>query len=113
MAMEKEDQGAKRSVAHPRLFGSAPEQTVRHCAMSVLRWLVAKRETTTGFFVELTDYGWSVRTGTERLGLFVTQQQALRDVKKRREVLTARGHDSTLVVTGSELSSVAGSRSRS
>ena len=61
-----------------------------------------------GFFVELTDYGWSVRAGTERLGLFVTQRQALKDVKKRRDELTAKGQKSTLVVTGGELSQPTG-----
>jgi len=76
--------------------------------MVVLRWLVAKRATTTGFFVELTDYGWSVRAGTERLGLFITQRQALKDVKKRRDELAAKGQNSTLIVTGSESSQSAG-----
>ena len=63
--------------------------------------------TTTGFFVELTD-GWSVRAGAERLGLFVTQRQALKDVKKRRNDLTAKGQNSTLVVTGDEMSQPTG-----
>ena len=76
--------------------------------MAVLRWLVAKRATATGFFVELTDYGWSVRAGTVRLGLFVTQRQALKDVKTRRDELTAKGQKSTLVVTGDELSQPTG-----
>jgi len=74
----------------------------------VLRWLVAKRATTTGFFVELTDYGWTVRAGTVRLGLFMTQRHALKDVKKRRDELTAKGQNSTLVVTGNEMSQPTG-----
>jgi hypothetical protein len=57
---------------------------------------------TTNFFVEPTDYGWSVRSGSKNVGLFVTQSQALNDVKKRRAKLAAMGHDSTLSVTGSD-----------
>lgn len=63
---------------------------------------VAKRATTTTFVVEHTNYGWSVGAGTERMGLFVTQRQALDEVKKRRAELSAQGRHSTLVVTGSE-----------
>jgi hypothetical protein len=54
------------------------------------------------FFVEPTDYGWSVREGSTRVGLFVTQGHALTDVRKRRAKLRAIGHESTLSVTGSE-----------
>jgi hypothetical protein len=36
------------------------------------------------------------------MGLFVTQRQALDEVKKRRAELAAKGQRSTLVVTGSE-----------
>jgi hypothetical protein len=68
--------------------------------MLILR--VAKRATTTTFVVEHTNYGWSVGAGAERVGLFVTQRQALDEVKKRRAELTAKGQRSTLVVTGSE-----------
>jgi hypothetical protein len=63
---------------------------------------VAKRATTTTFVVEHTNYGWSVGAGSERMGLFVTQRQALDEVKKRRAELAAKGQRSTLVVTGSE-----------
>jgi hypothetical protein len=63
---------------------------------------VAKRATTTTFVVEHTNYGWSVGAGTERMGLFVTQRQALDEVKKRRAELAAKGQRSALVVTGSE-----------
>ena len=52
---------------------------------------VAKRATMTTFVVERTNYGWSVGAGTERIGLFVTQRQALDGVKKRRVELTAKG----------------------
>jgi hypothetical protein len=63
---------------------------------------MAKQAPTMTFLVEHTEYGWSVGAGDERLGLFVTQQQALNDVKKRRATLTAKGRRSTIVVTGHE-----------
>jgi hypothetical protein len=78
----------------------------------VLCWLMAKQATTTTFLVELTNYGWSVGAGDERLGLFVTQQQALNDVKKRRARLTAKGQRSTVLVTGHELASPSGRGAR-
>ena len=55
------------------------------------------------FFVEPTQYGWSVRIGTEQVGLFLTQRQALQDVKRRRADLEHKGQHSTLVVTGKDL----------
>jgi hypothetical protein len=36
------------------------------------------------------------------MGLFVTQRQALEDVKKRRAALAAKGQRSTVIITGSE-----------
>jgi len=47
-----------------------------------------------GHFIALlgTNHGWSVSAEGERLGLFVTQRQALDDVKKRRARLTASLH---------------------
>jgi hypothetical protein len=63
---------------------------------------VAKRVTITTFVVEPTNYGWSVRVGTERMGLFLTQRQALEEVKKRRAELAAKRQRSTIIVTGSE-----------
>jgi len=47
------------------------------------------------------------------MGLFVTQRQALDEVKKRRAALTARGQRSTVVVTGSEPVSSAGRSAQS
>ena len=70
---------------------------------------MAKRATTTTFVVEHTDYGWSVGTGTERMGLFVTQRQALDEVKKRRAELAAKGHGSSVIVGSGPVT--AGSRS--
>jgi hypothetical protein len=61
---------------------------------------VAKRQAETVFSVDLSQYGWCVSEGAKRLGLFVTQKQALNDVKLRRAALTARGLRSTVVVTG-------------
>jgi hypothetical protein len=69
---------------------------------------MAKQAITTTFLVELTNYGWSVGAGDERLGLFVTRQQALNEVKKRRARLTAKGQRSTVLVTGHELASPSG-----
>jgi hypothetical protein len=61
----------------------------------------------------LADQGTDLRTmsvgaGDERLGLFVTRQQALNEVKKRRARLTAEGQRSTVLVTGHELASPSG-----
>ena len=69
---------------------------------------MAKLAPTMTFLVEHTEYGWSVGAGDERLGLFVTQQQALNDVKKRRAKLTAKGRRSTLVVKGYEFAPTSG-----
>ena len=74
----------------------------------MLYFFMAKQAITTTFLVELTNYGWSVGAGDERLGLFVTQQQALNDVKKRRARLTANGQRSAVLVTGHELASPSG-----
>jgi hypothetical protein len=65
--------------------------------------MVKQTAATMTFLIEHTEYGWSVGAGDERLGLFMTQQQALNDVKKRRAKLTAKGRRSTVVVTGYEL----------
>jgi hypothetical protein len=62
------------------------------------------------FVVERTVYGWSVGAGSEKLGLFVTQQQALADVKKRRALLASKGGRSTLLVTGQETAQELGRR---
>jgi len=75
-------------------------------------WRVTKRAITTTFVVEHTNYGWSVGVGSERMGLFVTQRQALDEVKRRRTELTAKGQRSTLVVTGSEPVSIGNRTSR-
>jgi hypothetical protein len=73
---------------------------------------MAKQTTSMTFLVEYTEYGWSVGAGDERLGLFMTQQQALNDVKKRRAKLTANGRRSTVVVTGQELAPTSGRSTR-
>ena len=78
----------------------------------VLDWFMAKQAITTTFLVELTNYGWSVGAGDERLGLFVTQQQAINDVKKRRAKLTSKGQRSTVLVTAHELASTSGRGAR-
>jgi hypothetical protein len=73
---------------------------------------MVKQTATMTFLVEYTEYGWSVGAGDKRLGLFLTQQQALNDVKKRRAKLTANGMRSTVVVTGHELASPSGRGAR-
>ena len=53
---------------------------------------MAKQAINTTFLVELTNYGWSVGAGDERLGLFV-DATGMNDVKKRRaKSLTSRGN---------------------
>ena len=73
---------------------------------------MAKQAINTTFLVELTNYGWSVGAGDERLGLFVTQQQALNDVKKRRAKLTSKGQRSAVLVTAHDLASTGGRGAR-
>jgi hypothetical protein len=72
----------------------------------LLCWLVIKAQVTTIFSVEPTAYGWSVSDGAMRLGLFLSQRQALDDVKKRRAALKAKGLASSLEVTGKETEGV-------
>jgi hypothetical protein len=69
---------------------------------------MVKQTATMSFLVQYTEYGWFVGAGDKRLGSFLTQQQALNDVKKRRAKLTANGKRSTVVVTGHELASLSG-----
>jgi hypothetical protein len=68
---------------------------------TVLRLCVSKRAPSI-FVVEQTDYGWSVGIGSTRMGLFVTQRQALDEVKRRRAELTAKGQTSTVLIRGSD-----------
>jgi hypothetical protein len=63
------------------------------------------------FFVEPTDHGWSVRAGGERVGLFISQRQAVNDAEKRRAELSAMGRESTLTVTGSDANRLLNGRS--
>jgi hypothetical protein len=63
---------------------------------------VIKAPVTTIFSVEPTEYGWSVSDGAKRLGLFVSQQQAIDDVRKRRAGLKAKGLASSVEVTAKE-----------
>lgn len=64
---------------------------------------MVNREISTSFLVEPTEYGWSVCAGNRRVGLFITQRQALADVKRLRRELRASGKRSTLIVRGSDL----------
>jgi len=74
----------------------------RRSASFLISFIVVKTLVTTIFSVEPTDYGWSVSDGAMRLGLFVSQRQALDDVRKRRAVLKAEGCASAVEVTGEE-----------
>jgi hypothetical protein len=65
--------------------------------------VVVKAQEITTFFVEPTQYGWSVRDGAKRLGLFVSQRQAIDDVRKRQAALKAKGRASSVEVTGEEV----------
>jgi hypothetical protein len=73
---------------------------------------MVNRAISTSFLVEPTEYGWSVSAGTRRVGLFITQRQALTDVNRRRGELSARGKRSTLVVKGAGLPPPPGAHAR-
>ena len=79
----------------------------------MLRCVVVKAQVTTVFSVEPTEYGWSVRDGAERLGLFVSQRQALADAKKRQRALKEEGRPSSVEVTGIETEDARGRTARS
>ena len=66
-------------------------------------WVVDKTPVTTIFSVEPTQ---SVSDGATRLGLFVSQRQALDDVRKRQVALKAKGRASSVAVTGKETDGV-------
>ena len=70
----------------------------RFQACVLVRCAVIKTQTATIFTVEPTAYGWSVTSGIQRLGLFVTQQQAVNHVRKCRAELKAKGLKSEVVV---------------
>ena len=59
---------------------------------------MVKTQIATIFTVEPTVYGWTVTSGVQRLGLFVTQQQAVNHARKCRAELKARGLKSEVVV---------------
>lgn len=63
---------------------------------------MAKKSHITHFTVESTEYGWSVRVGASRLGLFVSQKHAIADVKARQKGLRAQGGKSEVTVIGEE-----------
>ena len=67
---------------------------------------MVKAQIPTIFSVEPTEYGWSVSDGAVRLGLFVSQRQALDDVRKRRAAVKAKRLSSSLEVTGQETDGV-------
>ena len=95
----------RRTPRRPLFAPSGPlsrKKASAPLASAVLPFIVTKRAPR-AFIVERTAYGWSVKAGAERLGLFVTQRQALTDVGRRRAELKASGQTTTLVVaSGSE-----------
>ena len=64
---------------------------------------MSKKSQVTRFVIESTEYGWAVRVGAARLGLFVTQKHAIADVKARQKQLRTEGSKSELSVIGEEL----------
>ena len=72
--------------------------SARFWARFLVGCAVVKTQTATIFTVEPTAYGWSVTSGVQRLGLFVTQQQAVNHVRKCRAELKAQGLKSEVVV---------------
>jgi len=67
---------------------------------------VGKAPVTTIFSVEPTQYGWSVSDGATWSGLFMSQRQALDDVRKRQAALKAMGRASSVAVIGKETDGV-------
>jgi hypothetical protein len=60
---------------------------------------VVKPQETTIFSAEPSQYGWIVSDGAAQLGLFVSERQAIDDVKKRQRTLKKQGQRSSLEVT--------------
>src|SRR6476619_633996 len=87
--------------AAPRL--TAVMSKPRRSGGPLVRSIVVKASEPTVFFVEPTQYGWSVRDGAKRLGLFVSQRQAIDDVRKRQAALKAKGRASSVEVTGEDV----------
>jgi hypothetical protein len=63
---------------------------------------MVKNAQVTHFMVEPTEYGWAVRVGSARLALFMSQRQAIADVKRRQKGLRAEGGNSDVTVVGQE-----------
>ena len=74
-----------------------------HTSPAVLCMFVAKAKSVKTFTVALSNYGWSVQLDGERVALFQTQQQALRDVEGRRVELGEKGTRSDVEVIRSEI----------
>jgi len=53
--------------------------------------------------IALTEYGWALDAGEERLGLFVTQGQAVASAKLHMKSVKAQGITGSLTVNGSEV----------
>lgn len=53
--------------------------------------------------IAFTEYGWALDSDGERLGLFVTQGQAVASAKQHMKSVKAQGLTGSLTVTGSEI----------
>lgn len=61
------------------------------------------KKTTQRFSVALTDYGWALDTDEERIGLFLSQRQAVSSARAHMRSRKAQGLASQLVVTGADV----------
>jgi hypothetical protein len=63
---------------------------------------MSKKSRVTHFTVEPSEYGWTVRDGLSKLGLFVSQKHAVADAKVRQRSLRAQGAKSEVTVLGED-----------
>lgn len=64
---------------------------------------VARAKPELNLSIALTDYGWALDSSAERLGLFVTQRQAVACAKLHMRSVKAEGIATKLVVTGTDV----------
>lgn len=81
----------------------APWQEPAHANPDLSRTeFMTKAKSEVTLSIALTRYGWALDTDAERLGLFVTQKQAVTSAKLYMRTVKANGISSKLVVTGNE-----------
>lgn len=91
------------------LIAANTKNNARYFTRFLSTYLMKKSAHDAHFAVELTEYGWSVQNGAERVGLFVTQRQAVSSAKAHLKQLRSQGIAGDLTVKGTETE---GSRSR-